>query len=141
MEFMSAALQQARQGFEVDEVPVGAVIVKDGEIIAESGNRIVRDNDPTAHAEMVVIRQACEKLGTDKIAECDLYVTLEPCVMCCSAISYARLRRVYFGAVDEKRGGVFWFNNPTCHHKPEVYDGIMETECGEILRDFFAQKR
>ncbi|MCK5295997.1 MAG: nucleoside deaminase [Alphaproteobacteria bacterium] len=129
------------------EVPVGAVIVngKSGEIIASSGNRVEELKDPTAHAEILVIREAAEKLGQVRLEECDLYVTLEPCPMCAAAISHARIRRLYFGAYDPKSGGVEHgarvFSHKTCHHRPEVYGGIMETDCSNLLKDFFKKLR
>jgi len=142
---MDIALEQARASAARGEVPVGAVIVQDGNIIASSGNRSIELSDPTAHAEMLVIRAACEALGNERLGECDLYVTLEPCPMCATAISFARIRRLYFGAHDRKGGGVEHgariFDQATCHHKPEVYGGIAESECGEILREFFKERR
>lgn len=127
------------------EVPVGAVLVHDGEIIAADGNRTLELKDPTAHAEMLVIRKAATKLGNERLYDCDLYVTLEPCPMCAGAISFARIRRLYFGASDVKSGavenGVCFFSNATCHHKPEVYSGIAETQCSELLKSFFEGKR
>lgn len=138
---MAEAILQAKEAINADEVPIGAVIVHNGQIIAAAHNKDIANSDPTAHAEMLVIRQACERLGSERIPECDLYVTLEPCTMCATAISYARIRRLYFGAYDPKRGGTFWFEHNTCHHKPEVYGGISESECGDLLRDFFNKKR
>lgn len=129
------------------EVPIAAALVhgKTGEVIAASANRVERDSDPTAHAEMVVIREATQKLGRKFLEEYDLYVTLEPCAMCAQAISHARIRRLYFGAYDAKSGGVEHgarvFDHPQCHHRPEVIGGVMENECGELLSEFFEKKR
>ena len=128
------------------EVPVGAVLVAaDGEVLAVAGNRTIELKDPTAHAEMLVIREAARNLGSERLGDCDLYVTLEPCAMCAAAISFARLRRVYFGAGDEKMGAVEhgprFFTQATCHHAPEVYGGIGENESVELLKGFFAARR
>jgi tRNA(adenine34) deaminase len=143
--FMEEALAEARAAGARGEVPVGAVIVQGDEIIALSGNRPRELNDPTAHAEMLAIREACRRLGTDRLAECDLYVTLEPCTMCAAAISFSRIRRLYFAAPDPKGGavehGVRFFSQPTCHHRPEVYSGIAEADAAALLRDFFAERR
>ncbi|MET0171331.1 MAG: nucleoside deaminase [Agrobacterium vaccinii] len=143
--FMDFALSQARAAAQRDEVPIGAVLVLDGRIIASSGNRTRELNDVTAHAEIAVIRMACEELGQERLAGADLYVTLEPCTMCAAAVSFARIRRLYYGANDVKGGavesGVRFFNQPTCHHAPEVYSGLGETESAEILREFFQGKR
>jgi tRNA(adenine34) deaminase len=127
-------------------VPIGAIIVdEDGNVLARAGNRTRELDDPTAHAEMLVIRQACAAQGSERLAGADLYVTLEPCPMCAAAISFARIRRLYFGAFDPKGGGVEHgarvFTQPTCHHAPEVYGGISETPAAELLRAFFAQRR
>ena len=143
---MARALAQARSAAERGEVPIGAVIVgPDGEVLAEAGNRTEGDRDPTAHAELLAIRAAAARLGAPRLVECDLYVTREPCPMCAQAISFARLRRLYYGAADPKGGGVEHgpriFNQPTCHHRPEVYAGIAESEAGELLRDFFKARR
>ena len=143
---MARALAQARSAAERGEVPIGAVIVgPDGEVLAEAGNRTEGDRDPTAHAELLAIRAAAARLGAPRLVECDLYVTLEPCPMCAQAISFARLRRLYYGAADPKGGGVEHgpriFNQPTCHHRPEVYAGIAEGEAGDLLRDFFKARR
>ena len=142
---MDAALREARAAGEAGEVPVGAVVVRDGAIVAAGGNRTRRDRDPTAHAEIVAIRAACRALDDDRLAGCDLYVTLEPCAMCAGAISFARLRRLYFGAPDPKGGAVEqgprFFAQPTCHHAPEVYGGLAEAEAGALLRAFFAERR
>ncbi|MBV8449763.1 MAG: nucleoside deaminase [Hyphomicrobiales bacterium] len=142
---MALALDEARRAARRGEVPVGAVILHDGEVVASAGNRTLEAKDPTAHAEMLAIRAACERLGSERLATCDLYVTLEPCAMCATAISFARLRRLYFGAPDPKMGGVEHgpriFAQPTCHHRPEVYGGIRETEAALLLRDFFEARR
>ena len=121
------------------------VVVCDGDLIAQAGNRTLADRDPTAHAEMVAIRRAAEALGNERLADCDLYVTLEPCAMCAAAISFARIRRIYYGAADPKGGavenGVRYFSSPTCLHRPEVYGGIGESEAAALLRDFFVVRR
>ena len=143
--FMGLALEEARAAGARGEVPVGAVIVLDGEIIAKAGNRTRELNDPTAHAEMLVIREACSALGAERLSGADLHVTLEPCAMCAGAISFARLRRVYFGAEDPKGGavtsGARFFTQPTCHHVPEVYSGIGGSEAAALLRSFFRTRR
>src|SRR5579872_7289500 len=130
--FMQLALDEARAAAARGEVPVGCVIVRDGAAIARAGNRTVADRDPTAHAELLAIRQAASALGSERLTGCDLYVTLEPCAMCTAAISFARIRRLYFGAADPKGGavenGVRFFSQPTCHHRPDVYGGIDENE-------------
>ena len=142
---MDDALIEARGAQAADEVPVGCVIVRDGAVIARAGNRILRDRDPTAHAEILAIRQAAAALGTERLTDCDLYVTLEPCAMCAAAISFARIRRLYYGATDPKGGavenGLRFFSSPTCHHRPEVYGGIGESEAAKLLREFFKAKR
>ena len=142
---MDIALGEARAAAERGEVPVGAVIVKDGVILAQAGNRVRGDNDPTAHAEMLAIRLACATLGDDRLAGADLYVTLEPCAMCAGAISAARIARLYYGASDMKSGGVAGgarvFSHAQCHHKPEVYDGIGAEAAEELLVGFFAGLR
>jgi tRNA(adenine34) deaminase len=143
--FMDRALDEARNAQARGEVPVGCVVVRDGAVIAACGNRTLADRDPTAHAEMVAIRQAAEALGSERLVDCDLYVTLEPCTMCAAAISFARIRRLYYGAADPKGGavenGVRYFSAPTCLHRPEVYGGIGETEAAALLRSFFAVRR
>jgi tRNA(adenine34) deaminase len=145
LSFMSVALDEARAAAGRGEVPVGCVIVRGGEIVARAGNRTVADHDPTAHAELLAIREAARKLGSERLTDCDLHVTLEPCAMCAAAMSFARIRRLYFGAADSKGGavdnGVRFFSSPTCHHKPEVYGGIAEAEAGVLLKDFFAARR
>lgn len=142
---MDAALAEAKAAGARDEVPVGAVIVQDGQVIAAAGNRTRELNDPTAHAEILVIRAACAALGQERLAGCDLYVTLEPCPMCAAAISNARIARLYYGASDPKSGGVAHgarvFAHSQCHHAPEVYDGIGAVEAEELLRTFFAARR
>lgn len=143
--FMQKALTQANIAYASGEVPVGAVIVRDGKIIVEAHNLVETGQDPTAHAEILAIRQACNIIGSPRLVDCDLYVTLEPCAMCAQAISLARIRRLYFGANDRKGGGVEngarVFSHPTCHHKPEIYSGIAENECSGILQKFFQEKR
>ena len=144
-QFMELALAEARDAGERGEVPIGAVLVLDSRVIAKAGNRTRELNDVTAHAEIVAIRLACEELGQERLAGADLYVTLEPCTMCAAAISFARIRRLYYGAEDPKGGGVDngvrFYHQPTCHHAPEVYSGIGETASAEILRAFFQPKR
>lgn len=143
--FMDEALEIAAAAERAGEVPVGALVVKDSEIVARAGNRTLRDRDPTAHAEMLALREAAKKLSTERLSDCDLYVTLEPCTMCTAAISFARIRRLYYGASDPKGGaiesGVRFFASPTCHHRPEVYGGIQEARAGELLRGFFRRRR
>ena len=144
--FMARALGEAAAAGHRGEVPVGAVIVgAGGAVLAAAGNRVVEFSDPTAHAEMLAIRQAARRLGSERLTDCDLYVTLEPCAMCAQAIALARLRRLYYGAADDKGGGVDHgariFAQPTCHHRPEVYGGIDEERAGELLRDFFRERR
>jgi tRNA(adenine34) deaminase len=143
--FMDKALDEARAAQAAGEVPVGCVIVRDGAVIAAAGNRTLADRDPTAHAEMLAIRAAARALGSERLADCDLYVTLEPCAMCAAAISFARIRRLYYGAADPKGGavehGVRLFASPTCHHRPQVYGGIGETAAADLLRSFFQVRR
>lgn len=143
---MDLALDQAAQAAERGEVPVGAVVVSsDSTVLAADGNRIKELNDPTAHAEMLVLRTVAKQLGNERLMECDLYVTLEPCTMCAGAIALARIRRIYYGAADEKTGacdhGIRFFEQKSCHHHPEIYGGINEIACAEMLKDFFAKKR
>jgi tRNA(adenine34) deaminase len=144
-DFMAIAFEQAEQAAARGEVPVGAVIVANGVVIAAGGNETRLRNDPTAHAEIVAIRSACEQLGQERLTGLDLYVTLEPCAMCATAISFARLRRLYYGASDPKGGGVEhggrFFTQPTCHHAPDVYSGLSETRSADLLRRFFSGKR
>jgi tRNA(Arg) A34 adenosine deaminase TadA len=143
--FMDQALAAAEAAGARGEIPVGAVLVCDGEVIAASGNCTRELADVTAHAEVLVIRAAAAQLGTERLAECDLYVTLEPCTLCAAAISFARIRRLYYGAGDPKGGGVDhgvrFFAAPTCHHAPEVYSGIGETAASALLRRFFRDRR
>jgi tRNA(adenine34) deaminase len=136
--FMQIAIEEARAAAARGEVPVGCAIVRSGTVIARAGNRTIADRDPTAHAELVAIRAASAALGSERLADCDLYVTLEPCAMCATAMSFARIRRLYFGAVEH---GVRFFAAPTCHHRPEVYGGINESECAALLKDFFQARR
>ena len=143
---MSVALAEAELAGEAGEVPVGAVLVDaEGRILAASGNRVEALRDPTAHAEMLAIREAARALGTERLVDCDIYVTLEPCAMCAGALAFARIRRLYYGAADPKGGavenGVRFFASPTCHHRPEVYGGMAEQEAAALLRDFFAARR
>jgi tRNA(adenine34) deaminase len=143
--FMDLALEEARAAVAAGEVPVGCVIVHEGEVIARAHNRTLADRDPTAHCEMLAIRQAAETLTSERLSDCDLYVTLEPCAMCAGAISFARIRRLYYGAADPKGGavdnGVRYFASPTCHHRPEVYGGLAEAEAASLLKDFFRARR
>ncbi len=143
---MSLALVEARKAAAAGEVPVGAVLVDEkGDLLARAGNRVIRDHDPTAHAEILVIRAAARRLGNERLAGTALYVTLEPCPMCAQAISFARIARLYFGADDPKGGGVIHgpriFAQSTCHHRPEVYSGLGEVEAAQLLRDFFRSRR
>ena len=142
---MEDALDAAVVAASMGEVPVGAVVVHAGKIIAAAGNRVERDRDPSAHAELLAIRAAAQVLGSKWLKDCDLYVTLEPCPMCAGAISLARLRRLYYGAADPKSGGVDHgprvFSQPTCRHAPEVIAGVEERRCGEVLKRFFAERR
>jgi tRNA(adenine34) deaminase len=142
---MGEALREAEAAAARGEVPVGAVVVREGRILAGAGNRPRAAHDPTAHAEILAIRAACAMLGDERLTDCDLYVTLEPCTLCAAAISFARIRRLYFGAADPKGGavesGVRFFQAPTCHHAPEVYGGIRETEAVALLRAFFSERR
>lgn len=144
-DFMGMALEEAEAAAARGEVPVGAVLAVGGQAIARAGNRTRELADPTAHAEMLVIREAARLLGAERLTEADLHVTLEPCTMCAGAISFARLRRLYFGAADEKGGavvsGVRFFTSPACHHAPDVYGGMGELRAAELLRSFFRQRR
>ncbi len=145
-DFMRIAFEEANAAGERNEVPVGAVLVSNsGEILARTGNRTEELNDPTAHAEMLVIREAAKEINQTRLIDCDLYVTLEPCAMCAAAISFARLRRITFAAYDPKGGaidhGPRFFTQPTCHHRPEVVGGVEEQRAGEILKKFFNSKR
>lgn len=143
--FFDAAFDEAHAAAARGEVPIGAIVAKDGEIIARAGNRTRELNDPTAHAEILAIRAACHTLGDERLTGCDLYVTLEPCVMCAGAISFARIRRLYYSAADAKGGAVDsgprFFSQPTCHHAPEVYGGMREQQASAMLRAFFAGLR
>ena len=142
---MDLALKAAETAQKSAEVPIGCVIVLDNEVIATAGNRTLTDRDPTAHAEILAIRQATKAVGSERLVDCDLYVTLEPCTMCAGAISLARIRRLYYGAADPKGGavdsGVRFFASPTCHHVPEVYPGVGEREAATLLRNFFRARR
>ncbi len=143
---MALALHEAEAAAKRGEVPVGVVIVAaDGTVLAIAGNETRAQNDPTAHAEIVALRMACKKLGSERLIDCDLYVTLEPCPMCAAAISFARIRRLYFGAFDPKGGGVEHgariFHQPTCHHAPDVYGGLSEAESSALLKTFFTGRR
>jgi tRNA(adenine34) deaminase len=144
---MAAALEEARAAGARGEVPVGAVVVEaaSGAILARAGNRTEADKDPSAHAEILALRAAARAKGAPRLPECDLYVTLEPCAMCAAAISFARIRRLYFGAGDPKMGAVEhgprFFRQPTCHHAPEIYSGIGESEAAALMRDFFKERR
>src|ERR1700730_4702056 len=142
---MDLALKAAETARKSGEVPIGCVIVGNNEVIATAGNRTLTDRDPTAHAEILAIRQATDAIGSERLVDCDLYVTLEPCTMCAGAISLARIRRLYYGAADPKGGavdsGVRVFASPTCHHVPEVYSAVGETEAASLLREFFKVRR
>jgi tRNA(Arg) A34 adenosine deaminase TadA len=146
MKPMDTALEEARAAARRGEVPVGAVVIgPDGAELARAGNRTLELGDPTAHAEMLAIRAACAAIGSERLVGCDLHVTLEPCPMCAAAISFARIRRLYYGAADEKSGGVDHgpriFAHATCHHVPEVYGGIAEADAARLLTEFFASRR
>jgi tRNA(adenine34) deaminase len=142
---MSLAFAEARSAGLRGETPIGAALVREGIVVVSAGNRTRELVDPTAHAEMIVIREAAAKVGSERLVGCDLYVTLEPCAMCAGAISHARLRRLYYGAPDLKGGAVDngprFFGQPTCHHAPEVYGGLRESEAAEMLKAFFAARR
>jgi tRNA(adenine34) deaminase len=142
---MEQALDEARKAQARGEVPVGCVVVRNGTIIAAAGNRTLADRDPTAHAEMLAIRAAAKIVGSERLTDCDLHVTLEPCAMCAAAISFARIHRLYYGAADPKGGavehGARFFTQPTCHHRPEIYGGISESASADLLREFFAARR
>src|SRR6202167_1994792 len=142
---MDLALAEARAAAADGEVPVGCVVVRDGAVIACARNRTLADRDPTAHAEMLAIRAAAAALGTERLTDCDVYVTLEPCAMCAGALSFARIRRLYYGAADPKGGavdhGVRFFASPTCHHAPDVYSAVGESEAATLLREFFKARR
>jgi tRNA(adenine34) deaminase len=143
--FMEAAFAEAEAAAARGEVPIGAVVAMDGRVLSRAGNRTRELNDPTAHAEILAIREACALLASERLPQADLYVTLEPCPMCAAAISFSRIRRLYFGAADEKGGAVVsggrYFHQPTCHHAPEIYAGISETRSADMLRTFFKERR
>jgi tRNA(adenine34) deaminase len=143
--FMDLALAEARAAAAAGEVPVGCVIVRGGDVLARTRNRTLAERDPTAHAEMLAIRQAAAAIGSERLVECDVHVTLEPCTMCAAALAFARIRRLYYGAADPKGGavesGVRFFSSPTCHHRPDIYGGIGEREAAALLRGFFALRR
>src|ERR1700712_1308340 len=143
--FMDLALKAAQSAGNAGEVPIGCLIVRDNAVIAVAGNQTLIDRDPTAHAEILAIRQAARTIGSERLVDCDLYVTLEPCTMCAAAISFARIRRLYYGAADPKGGaaesGVRFFASPTCHHVPEVYSAVGESEAATLLREFFKARR
>jgi tRNA(adenine34) deaminase len=143
--FMELALAEAEAAAKRGEVPVGCVVVQDGAVVARAGNRTLTDKDPAGHAEILALREAARALGSERLSVCDLYVTLEPCTMCAAAISFARIRRLYYGALDPKGGavdsGVRFFSQPTCHHRPEIYGGIQEAKAAALLKDFFAARR
>ncbi|HPG01845.1 MAG TPA: nucleoside deaminase [Rhodoblastus sp.] len=140
-----AAFAAARAAAAAGETPVGAALVREGRVIATAGNRVILDHDPTAHAEILAIRRAAAEIGSERLIGCDLYVTLEPCAMCAGAISFARIRRLYWAASDPKGGAVEhgprFFSQPTCHHTPDLYGGIRESEAADMLRDFFRARR
>ena len=142
---MDLALKAAESAAISGEVPIGCVVVRDNAVIATAANRTLTDRDPTAHAEILALRQAAQVIGSERLVDCDLYVTLEPCTMCAGAISFARIRRLYYGAADPKGGavesGVRFFAQPTCHHVPEVYGAVGETEAARLLREFFRERR
>jgi tRNA(adenine34) deaminase len=143
--FMDLALKAAKAAGKAGEVPIGCVIVRDSRVVAAAGNRTLTDRDPTAHAEMLAIRAAAAQIGSERLVDCDLYVTLEPCTMCAAAISFARIRRLYYGATDPKGGavdsGVRFYASPTCHHGPEVYSAVGESEAAAMLKEFFRARR
>ncbi len=143
--FMDLALKAAESAENAGEVPIGCVVVRNNEVIATAANRTLTDRDPTAHAEVLALRQAAKAIGSERLVECDLYVTLEPCTMCAGAISFARIRRLYYGAADPKGGavdfGVRFFASPTCHHAPEVYSAVGEQEAAMLLKEFFKARR
>ncbi len=144
-DYFETAFEEARAAASRGETPVGAVIVSKGQIIARAGNRTRQAFDPTAHAEILAIRIACARLGSERLPDCDLYVTLEPCTLCAAAISFARIRRLYFSAFDPKGGavesGIRFYSARSCHHAPEIYSGIREHESAKLLGDFFKDKR
>ncbi|WP_316234107.1 nucleoside deaminase [Bradyrhizobium sp. SZCCHNR1098] len=143
--FMDLALKAAESAALSGEVPIGCVVVRNNAVIATAANRTLTDRDPTAHAEILALRQAAQVVGSERLVECDLYVTLEPCTMCAGAISFARIRRLYYGAADPKGGavesGVRFFTAPTCHHAPEVYSAVGEQQAALMLKEFFKARR
>ncbi|WP_456771596.1 nucleoside deaminase [Bradyrhizobium sp. USDA 4369] len=143
--FMDLALKAAESAAISGEVPIGCVVVRDNAVIATAANRTLTDRDPTAHAEILALRQAAQVIGSERLVDCDLYVTLEPCTMCAGAISFARIRRLYYGAADPKGGavesGVRFFAAPTCHHVPEIYSAVGEQQAAEMLKTFFKARR
>jgi tRNA(adenine34) deaminase len=143
--FMDLALKAAESAGISGEVPIGCVVVRNNDVIATAANRTLTDRDPTAHAEVLALRQAAKAIGSERLVDCDLYVTLEPCTMCAGAISLARIRRLYYGAADPKGGavesGVHFFASPTCHHMPEVYSAVGEQEAATLLKEFFKARR
>jgi tRNA(adenine34) deaminase len=143
--FMDLALAEAAAAGKRGEVPVGCVVVHDGNVVARTSNRTLADKDPTAHAELLALREAASALGDERLIGCDLYVTLEPCAMCAAAISFARVRRLYYGAADPKGGavesGVRFFSQPTCHHRPEIYGGMGAIDAAALLKEFFRLRR
>ena len=143
--FMDLALKAAESAANAGEVPIGCVVVRNNAVIATAANRTLTDHDPTAHAELLALRQAARIIGSERLVDCDLYVTLEPCTMCAGAISFARIRRLYYGAADPKGGavesGVRFFASPTCHHAPEVYSAVGEENAARLLREFFKVRR
>jgi tRNA(adenine34) deaminase len=143
--FMDLALKAAESAGNAGEVPIGCVVVRNNQVIATAANRTLTDRDPTAHAEILALRQAAKLLGSERLVDCDLYVTLEPCTMCAGAISFARIRRLYYGAADPKGGavesGVRFFASPTCHHAPEIYSAVGEERAATLLREFFKARR
>jgi tRNA(Arg) A34 adenosine deaminase TadA len=142
---MDLALKTAEKAGKAGEVPIGCVVVRNYEVIATAANRTLTDYDPTGHAEIIALREAAKKIGSERLVDCDLYVTLEPCTMCAGAISFARVRRLYYGAADPKGGavesGVRFFASPTCHHAPDVYSGVGESEAARLLKEFFRERR
>ena len=143
--FMDLGLLAAENAGKAGEVPIGCVVVRKDEVIATGANRTLTDRDPTGHAEIIALREAAKKIGSERLVDCDLYVTLEPCTMCAGAISFARVRRLYYGAADPKGGavesGVRFFAAPTCHHAPDVYSGVGESEAARLLKEFFRERR
>ncbi|MDN3275266.1 nucleoside deaminase [Frankia sp. RB7] len=143
--FMDLALKTAENAGKAGEVPIGCVVVRNDEVIATAANRTLTDCDPAGHAEIIALREAAGKIGSERLVDCDLYVTLEPCTMCAGAISFARVRRLYYGAADPKGGavesGVRFFASPTCHHAPDVYSGVGESEAARLLKEFFRERR